>query len=73
MEARARVGGGRGAGSRERVAGGHMFNFIPSVYEPCSKPDLSNLVSTLSNFAVEVNYERSFNRWGQFSGGSVCE
>lgn len=64
MEVRVRVGGGRGVGSRERVVGGYMFNFIFFVYEFCFKFDLFNLVLILSNFVVEVNYERLFNRWG---------
>lgn len=51
-----------------RVAGGLLSNFIPT-YKHCSKPDLSNLVSTVSSFALEVKCEGSFNSWVQFS---VC-
>lgn len=51
-----------------RVAVGLLFNFIP-IYKHCPKPDLSNLVSTVSSVALEVKCEGSFNSWVQFS---VC-
>lgn len=54
------------AGRRKGAAGRLLFNFILSTYELCSHPDMSNLLSTLSDFAVEVNFARSFSFWFLF-------
>lgn len=52
-----------------RVGRRCLSHFLPFAYERGSKPDLSSLVSTVSNLALEVNCERSFKPWVQFS---VC-
>lgn len=69
MKARVRVGEEGLGGGRKRVAGRLLFSFLPSAYQRCCKPYLSNLVSALSNFALEVNCEGSFKSRVQFS---VC-
>lgn len=43
-----------------------LFNFVPSTCDPCSQPELPSLPSTLTNFALEVNMEGSFNSLVQF-------
>lgn len=61
MKARARAGGGR-FGRQEGEDGRRLlFNFILSTYELCSQPELSNLLSTSSDFALEVNLVGSFS------------
>lgn len=68
MKAEAGVGGSRvGRQQRENGRKASVHFFTPSTYEYCAKPDLANLFSTFSNFALEVNCVKHFNSWVPFS------